>query len=268
MAGRRCFSEKIVESDDFCNLSPNAQALYLHLSMNSDDDGFVNRAQSIAGKIRGGKAALKDLVQARFLLQFDGVYVVKHWRISNSLKNDRLKPMNYAGIAAKIWVKPNRAYTDHPCAGAVTLYEMRSGIRLESNWNPFGILTEPNLTEPNSTEPNSTEPNSTEPKAAEGWAQSILEQYPPDRIGNRQAALDALRQAILSKADADTALDSLEAWKRSEQWAKDTGRYIPYLRNWILRGAWKTSPAPSGKPQGRQLDADEIAAIHRMMAED
>ena len=34
------FTKKITDDDHFLNLSSPAQALYLHLSMNADDDGF------------------------------------------------------------------------------------------------------------------------------------------------------------------------------------------------------------------------------------
>lgn len=39
---RRMFHSDIVESDAFLDLPFSAQALYLHLGMAADDDGFVN----------------------------------------------------------------------------------------------------------------------------------------------------------------------------------------------------------------------------------
>ena len=108
MAERRMFSTKITESDPFYALGTNAQALYLHLVMLADDDGFVNNAMSAANRIPGGKTALKCLIEKRFLLQFGAVIVVKHWRIANSLKNDRVKPLSYPDVAKCIWVKANR----------------------------------------------------------------------------------------------------------------------------------------------------------------
>ena len=43
MAERRMFSKTVTESDSFyCDISVEAQCLYFHLSMNADDDGFVN----------------------------------------------------------------------------------------------------------------------------------------------------------------------------------------------------------------------------------
>lgn len=263
MASRRCFSDKIVESDVFLKMSDSAQALYLHLNMSADDDGFVNSAQSIAGNTKKGKAALSELVERRFLLRFGDVFVIKHWRMSNSLKNDRLKPLNYANAAKQIWVKPNRAYTDHPVEGCVTLYEIKTGIHLESNRNPTGIPTEENRTEPNRTEENRTEEN-----PGEGGFQKILSQYPQDKIGNRQAALDAFKQAFVTTEDVDIALVNLEGWKKCDQWTKDGGRYIPYLNNWILRGAWKSNPCPGSQGQARELDEEEMAAVRRMMEDD
>ena len=152
MGNRRMFSVKVTESDAFYSLPVSAQALYMHLCMLADEDGVINNAMSAVSRISGGKSALRCLVERRFLLQFNDVFVVKHWRIANSLKNDRLKPLAYPDIAKRIWVKSNRAYTDHPVEGCKTLYEVKSGIQMESGRNPNGILTEPNRTEQNRTE--------------------------------------------------------------------------------------------------------------------
>lgn len=253
---RRCFSDKIVESDAFYSLPPNAQALYLHLSMSADDDGFINRGASISGNSKSGKTALKKLVESRFILQFDNVFVIKHWRMSNSMKNDRLKPLSYATIAQRIWVKPNMAYTDHPVPGCVTLYEMRTGIHLESAGNP------------NLTQPNLTQPNLTQHKEREGWFGKICEQYPEGNVGNVQAARESFYQVIQTPENAKTAEENLELWKRSEQWTKDGGKYIPYLCNWLLRGAWRTKPAKMDKGVSygcTGLGEAELEAIQRIL---
>lgn len=266
--GRRCFSDKIVESDAFCSLPDNAQTLYLHLNMNADDDGFINNAQSVASKTKGGKLALQKLVEKRFLLRFGDVYVVKHWRISNSLKNDRLKPLAYASIAAQIWVKPNRAYTDRPAAGCKTLYEIKTGRHPESVWNPSGIHLE-SVWNPNRTEPNITEPNITEPKELESVCEKILASYPETRVGNAASVMEAYKQTITNAADAAEAVANLELWKRSEQWNKDGGKYIPYLANWILRGTWRTKPDKMAVPQGAsgELGEAELEAIRRVLSQ-
>lgn len=275
MAGRRCLSSKITESDSFFALSAQAQALYLHLNMQADDDGFINNAAVVSSRIKGGAAALADLVNERFVLKFDKVYVIKHWRISNSLKNDRLKPLAYASIAAKIWVKANKAYTDHPVAGCRTLYELRTGTKPPDKWIPTGFQMDSSLfpngfpTEPNLTKPNITEPNRTEHNDFGGVFRALLQAYPEGRTGNATAAEDAFRQVICTHEDAKLMSENLELWKRSEQWDKEVGRYIPYMCNWILRGTWREKPTKMAVPKGAsgELGEAELEAIRRVLQE-
>lgn len=93
-------------------------------------------------------------------------------------------------------------------------------------------------------------------------------QYPEERRGSRQIAAEAFRQEITSSESAATALENLAQWKRSEQWTKEGGRYVPYLDNWLIRGTWKEKPKKLAGGQARELDEDEILAIQRMLSED
>ena len=47
MAERRMFAKTIIDSDAFLDMPLTAQALYFHLSMRADDDGFVNNPKKI-----------------------------------------------------------------------------------------------------------------------------------------------------------------------------------------------------------------------------
>lgn len=263
--GRRCISDKIVESDAFYALSLCAQTVYFHLNIVADDDGFVNNASGIANKIKGGQRGLTELVNARFLLKFESLYVVKHWRISNSLKNDRLKNPQYPNIAAKIWVKHNRAYTDHPVEGCKTLLEIRTGANLESSWNPVGIRLD---SQHNITEHNITEHNPTEHGRGVTF-KSLWDDYPEIRRGSQKDAKAAYMEQITSEESADLALQNLDKWKRSEQWTKAGGKYIPSLCNWLDKGYWRYAPGTEGGAQNgpREHDADEVAAIYRIMGD-
>lgn len=271
MANRRCFSSKITESDEFFRLPTDAQALYLHLNMISDDDGFVNAAESATARIKNGKKSLSILVEKRFVLRFGSVYVIKHWRISNSLKNDRVKPLLYSEIAKKIWVKQNKAYTDHPENGCITLYETRTGLKPE--WNPNGIQEEHKrnpdgiLTEPNLTKPNLTEPNLTGNGGSIDQFEMVWREYPDSRKGNKESAYQAYIQVCPDSALS--MLESLRQWKQSEQWDKDDGKYIPYLVNWIMRGTWMDKPDKMAIPKGAsgELGDAEMEAIRRVLAQ-
>lgn len=267
MADRRMFHKKVVESDPFYQLSEGAQAIYMHLCMNADDDGFVNNAKGITNQFKGGPAKLAQLVEKRFVLKFDDVYVIKHWRIGNSLKNDRMKLPTYPGVAAKIWIKTNRAYTDHSLPGCRTLLEVKTGIQMESDRNPNGIQMESqkNRTEPNRTELNRTEPNRT----PETDFEQLFYSYPENRRGSKATGFEAFRMEIASPEDFDTAIQNLEAWKNSDQWRKDGGQYVPFLANWIERGIWQTRPPKKGIPMGAsgELGEAEMEAIRRILVE-
>lgn len=271
MAKRRCFSGNIVESDDFYRLPEGAQALYVHLNMISDDDGFINAAESVTARIKNGKKMLGLLVEKRFLLQFGSVYVVKHWRISNSLKNDRIRPLLYEEISKNVYIKQNKAYTDHPMDGCISLHEARTGIascgnpngiQTESKWNPNGIPTKPNLTKPNLTEQNLRCDGGVMESFERLW-----EAYPEGKRGNKKAAIEAYRQCCVE--DASQVYASLEAWKQSEQWTKDGGTYVPMLVNWLAKKIWQTMPEKMAMPKGAsgQLGEAELEAIRRVLAE-
>ena len=125
MAVRRMLHREVLSSDAFQELPFSAQMLYVQITMAADDDGFCNGARRLARLIGAGEGDLKKLIDRRFLLSFGAVVVVKHWRMANSLKNDRLKPLTYPEIAEKIYLKPNRVYTDHPVEGCETLRKIR-----------------------------------------------------------------------------------------------------------------------------------------------
>ena len=140
MAVRRMIHAQIINSDAFLSLPFSSQMLYVHITMAADDDGFCNGAERLARTVGCRKADLQRLTEKRFLLRFGDVVVVKHWRMANSLKNDRLKPFAYPDIAKQLYVKPNRAYTDHPAEGAVLLSDIR--LQTAAFRNPSGIPRE------------------------------------------------------------------------------------------------------------------------------
>lgn len=112
MAERRMFSKKITDNDNFMMLSASAQALYLHLCMSSDDDGFCNQVSLSMFKAHASLQDLESLLDKRYIYQFDsGVIVIKHWRIHNYIQNDRYKPTVYTEELKKLTVKNNSVYT-------------------------------------------------------------------------------------------------------------------------------------------------------------
>lgn len=112
MAERRMFAKTIIDSDAFIDMPLSAQALYFHLSMRADDDGFINNPKKIQRMIGASDDDSKLLVMKRFIIPFEsGVVVIKHWKIHNYIQNDRYKETVYLEEKSKLSVKKNKSYT-------------------------------------------------------------------------------------------------------------------------------------------------------------
>ena len=110
---RRMLSEQIIKSDAFMDLPLEAQALYIHLNLEADDDGFVNAPKRVARLIGADVDNLDLLIAKRFLLEFEsGIVVIKHWFIHNSFRKERKKETVYQDELKTLKIKDNGAYTE------------------------------------------------------------------------------------------------------------------------------------------------------------
>lgn len=111
MAQRRMFSQKVVETDRFLDMALTAQALYFHLGMHADDDGFVGNSKSLRRMIGASEDDLKALVEKGYLILFeDGVVAIRDWLVSNYVKKDRYTPTIYTTDRQLLVVDRNRRY--------------------------------------------------------------------------------------------------------------------------------------------------------------
>ena len=131
MAERRMFAKTIIDSDAFLDMPLSAQALYFHLSMRADDDGFINNPKKIQRMIGASDDDCRLLLLKRFLITFEsGVVVIKHWKIHNYIRNDRYKPTIYKEEKALLVEKENKAYTEKETIGIPNGYQMDTQDRL------------------------------------------------------------------------------------------------------------------------------------------
>ena len=112
MAERRMFAKTIIDSDAFLDMPLSTQALYFHLSMRADDEGFINNPKKIQRMIGASDDDAKLLIAKNFIIPFEsGVVVIKHWRIHNYLRSDRFKPTVYREEREQLTLKENKSYT-------------------------------------------------------------------------------------------------------------------------------------------------------------
>lgn len=143
MAHKRMFTKQVTESDSFMSMPLSAQALYFHLGMNADDDGFLNNVKSIQRLICASDDDLRILFARRFILDLDdGIIVIKHWKMNNYIRSDRYHKTQYKEKLALLTVKDNMAYTLNAStcentagipSGIPNVYQLDTENRIDKN---------------------------------------------------------------------------------------------------------------------------------------
>lgn len=112
LANKRMFTMKIVDSDAFLDMPLSTQCLYFHLNMRADDDGFIGNPKRIMKITGASEDDLRLLIAKRFVLTFeDGVIVIKHWRMHNTLSRDRYAETSYTDEKKMLLLKDNGSYS-------------------------------------------------------------------------------------------------------------------------------------------------------------
>ncbi len=255
MGQKRMFSLCVVDTDKFMDMPCSTQALYFHLGMHGDDDGFVSSPRKIQRAAGCSDDDLRLLAAKGFIIPFEsGVIVITDWRINNTLKNDRYRETIY---------KAERAMLQIEASGK---YALNSSVVPECFQNGSDMVPQHNITKPNLTEHNQTEQNKinglrscadVEAVSLSGDAEfhRFWTAY-PKRIG-KKAARKAFDKAIKA-TDIDTLLAAIKLQKQSPQWTKDNGQYIPNPATWLNQGRWDDETEVKTNGQGKRSDFEGL----------
>ena len=151
MAQKRMFSLQVIDTDRFLDMPTSTQALYFHLGMHGDDDGFVASPKRIAAMAGCNEDDLKLLVAKGFIIPFEsGVVVVTDWLVNNTLKNDRYHPTIHQEEKALLAVGSANRYVlcEAPVPAGI---QSGTGLVPERFQVGSSMEPEPNLTQPNQT---------------------------------------------------------------------------------------------------------------------
>lgn len=258
MADKRMFSKQIIDSDAFLDMPLSAQALYFHLSMRADDDGFIDSPRKIQKMVNASTDDFKLLLAKRYILSFEsGVIVIKHWRIHNTIRADRYKETVYQEEKQMLSVKDNKSYTekDKIVIGIPIGNQMETQYRLDKNSIGYTPLTPQGEAE---------QSESLKVEKAKGTAkavnhsktsvqirfQSFWEAYPKKKA--KGDALKAFNKLNPDDGLMEKMLSALEWQKKSFDWTKDGGQYIPLPASWIRGMRWEDEPEAAVKKEGRK----------------
>lgn len=231
MAERRMFAKTIIDSDSFMDMPLSSQALYFHLSMRADDDGFINNPKKIQRMVGCADDDLKLLIAKNFIIPFEsGVVVIKHWKIHNFIRTDRYKETVYKEEKSKLHTKENKAYTLNETLGIPNDNQMDTQVRLGKDRLELG---KDSIDKDNKDKP------SKPPRHKYGLYNNVLltdddmeklkEEYPTDY----QERIDRLSEYIESKgAKYKNHLATIRAWDRRDKEKKkpEEKSSNPFLR--------------------------------------
>ena len=235
MAERRMFTKRVTDDDHFMGLSASAQALYLHLSMAADDDGFCNQVAVCMFKAHASTSDLEALLSNRYLYQFDnGVIVIKHWRMANALRKDRYTPTAFQEELAHLQIKDNGAYT-------LVAERLPDGCQVVAACLPQDRLGKDSVGKDRLEEDKDTLTLKGSSVCAQGTVEvesffdTFWREYP--RKKSKGTAQKAFAKA-LSRTTFDTIMTALRALKGSYEWTKNGGQYVPYPATWLNADGW------------------------------
>lgn len=96
MADKRMFLLNLITGDDFLDMTVGAQALYFHLCMRADDEGFLNNSQSIRKACQASAEDFNVLAAKGLIIKFDsGIVCIRHWLLHNNIRSDRFHETIY-----------------------------------------------------------------------------------------------------------------------------------------------------------------------------
>lgn len=133
MAERRMFSKTIINSDLFLGLPSSAQNLYFHLSLNADDEGFVNSPKKIMKYVNSQIEDMELLVENGFIKKFDsGIVVIIHWNLHNYIQKDRFKATIYQKEKQQLVLTGKKYVMKDECTQFVSILETQDSIEKNS----------------------------------------------------------------------------------------------------------------------------------------
>ena len=234
MAQKRMFSLSVIDTDAFMDMPAGAQALYFHLGMHGDDDGFVASPRKITRAAGCAPEDLETLIQSGFIISFEsGVVAIRDWRLNNDMKNDRYHETVYQEEKAGLVLDAARRYTR---AAGVEPNGVHPNSRME---------TEHNVEEHNVEEHNGEEHNAEEQRKGErGETPRRAARFTPPALEEVEKYCLERRSSVDPKQFM--AYYTAKGWRIGKESMKD---WQAAIRNWERRDANGTGTNQAGNRQ-------------------
>jgi hypothetical protein len=223
MAERRMLSKTIIDSDIFLDMPQTTQNLYFHLNMRADDEGFVNSPKKIMRMVGSNQNDLEILLSKRYVIAFEsGVIVIKHWKLHNTIRKDRMKETLYLEEKKQLREKTNGSYTE-----------------LQPTDNQLTTNCPPSVLEcsiDKSIIDKSNKEGNKSPSKIETDFNEIYSFYPCKK--GKTPALKKYKEyrRLKSVPDNQTLIEHIEASKKTKSWQDG---FVPHFSTWMNQRRWE-----------------------------
>lgn len=246
------FSISIIDTDKFIDMPATARLLYYDLAMRADDDGFIGSPNKIVRMIGSSPDDMKLLIAKQYIIPFpSGVCVIRDWRVHNYIQKDRYTPTRYQEEMAQLIQDETGVYTlctqgrTQGCIQPVSNLDTQVRDRLElgkvrdnitrahaRDAQEQGESLTVEMARGSGEEPvdHSTTPVMT--RFARFW-----EAY-PRKVG-KGSAEKAWKKLNPTESLTDRIISAVKAQKKSRQWLRDGGQYIPNPATWLTQRRWE-----------------------------
>lgn len=252
----RIIKQSICTSESMASLSWFEQIVFIRLIVSVDDYGRYDGRPAI---IKGSLFPLEDVTEKaiRAALQtLSTSGMVKLYTVGgrSTLELVNWRKYNVPRAKESKYPAPTDGF-EHLQADANKCNQANADATVIRNSNP-------------NFEIRNSDANAPAPARGSSFT-SFWDAY-PNKI-NRDDAWNAWKSLNPGADTVSEIMNGMEAWKKSERWSDDGGRYIPSAAKWLRDRRWEISP-PAGKqrvPMGAsgQLGEAELEAIQRVLRE-
>lgn len=236
----------VIDTDKFLEMPVTTQALYFHLGMRADDDGFVAAPKKITRIVNCSTDDLKLLASKGYIIPFEsGVVVLTHWKKNNYIQSDRYRKTQFIQEREQLCLIDNIYSMDTDCIQDVPIMETQDRLGKDR-------LGKDRLYNKKSGA------SSTPPAADDQKDTTVYERIPDntnDTNGNKErqrftppsvSEVRAYCQEKGYKIDADQFIDFYESkgWMIGKNKMKD---WKAAVRTWTKRRANNEQPAARNK---------------------
>lgn len=212
------FDKAIIDTDKFMDLPMSTKALYFLFGMEADDEGFVSPRRVM--RVHGGSDDdIRMLAAKGFVIPFEsGVIVITDWHENNYLNKTRLKPTRHIKESEQLSLTEGNRYV------------LNNGL---TDVKPEQSRVEENRVE--EKKPRARTKSLLAPEVEKNF-ETFWSSYPNKTA--KKKAWDIWVKLQPTGTLFDVIMQGLERSRKSSQWMKDGGQFIPHPTTWLNQERW------------------------------